>query len=648
MIELKQVNIHFGTQDVLGDINLRIESGEHVGIVGPNGAGKSTLFHLINGEITPEGGSISVERGRRIGHLHQQLHPHNQSDKLFDYTCRALPQLPAIEAELTTLHHQIEQSEGTERARLLRKIGELQSEFEAIGGYDLEGRVKETLGGLGFTTRDFEKKFSEFSGGWQMRAELARTLSGMPDVLLLDEPSNYLDLPAVEWIQRFLREYQGTMLLISHDRYLLRSLTNVTLEIDGGTITRYSGGLDSYLTQREQRYSTLVAAKKNQDKRREQIERFVSRFRATSTKASQVQSRIKELDRMEIIQVPKQASTDGHMRIPSPPHSGTQVMRLEDAAYSYGDTAPVFSGINVEVNRGDRVALVGFNGMGKTTLLRLMAGTRIPTAGKCVPGHKVKIGYVSQEFAETMPPERSLINVVKNENASLQEREVRTLLGSFGFSGDAAEKPCGVLSGGEKIRLAFARIYADPPNLLLLDEPTTHLDLNGRRALENALHNYSGTVCLVSHDVEFVRATATSILELSPAGLKKFAGNYDYYRERISTEQPALTQTPGEEAPRADQPRMNQKEQRRQRAEERKKRQPRIRQLRRRLEAAEKRSAELEEEQTGLIARLSETTPDAGFEDLNRRMTQLQADLKMTNHLWEQAAMELEEFGETT
>ena len=218
----------------------------------------------------------------------------------------------------------------------------------------------------------------------------------------------------------------------------------------------------------------------------------------------------------------------------------------------------------------------------------------------------------------------------------------------MGFSGDAAEKPCGVLSGGEKIRLAFARIYADPPNLLLLDEPTTHLDLNGRRALESALHNYTGTVCLVSHDVEFVRATATSILELSPAGLKKFAGNYDYYRERISTEQPALTQTPGEEAPRADQPRMNQKEQRRQRAEERKKRQPRIRQLRRRLEAAEKRSAELEEEQTGLIARLSETTPDAGFEDLNRRMTQLQADLKMTNHLWEQAAMELEEFGETT
>ncbi len=651
MIELKQAGIHFGTQNVLNNINLRVEAGEHIGIVGPNGAGKSTLFHLITGEITPESGTVTVERGVRIGHLHQQLHPHDQNDRLFDYTCRAIPRLPEIEAELSELHRQVEHAEGKERERLLNKTGELQSEFEEMGGYDLEGRVKETLGGLGFSNADFSKPFNTFSGGWQMRAELARTLSGMPDILLLDEPSNYLDLPAVEWIQRFLREYSGTMLLISHDRYLLRSLTNITLEIDGRTVTKYSGGLDSYMAQREQRYATLVASKRNQQKRRDQIESFVNRFRATSTKASQVQSRIKELERMEAIHVPRQASTDGHMRLPSPPHAGTQIMRLENASYRYSeDSPPVFSGINVEINRGDRVALVGFNGMGKTTLLRLIAGTRTPVEGIRVPGHKVKIGYVSQEFAETMPPDRSLLNIIKNENSALSDREARSLLGSFGFSGDAVEKPCMVLSGGEKIRLAFARIYADPPNLLLLDEPTTHLDMNGRRDLENALGNYTGTVCLVSHDVEFVRATATGILELDPTGLRHFPGNYDDFREYTASRQNAAAHesSNGDIEDENNRSSKSRKEQRRERAGERRRRQPRINQLRKRMKASEERAAELEVEQSLLVEKLANPSVTEDFEDINKRLKQLQTDLKTVNHLWEQAAIELEEFGESS
>lgn len=643
MIELKQVSINFGTQEVLHDVDLRIDGGEHVGIVGPNGAGKSTLFHLVTGEMSPTKGSIDVERGRCVGHLHQQLHPHKQRDNLFDYACRAIPRLPEIEKELAALQEAIGSAVGDAREKLLRRLGVLQSEYEAIGGYEMEGRVKEALGGLGFSTEDFSRGFSEFSGGWQMRAELARTLSGMPDILLLDEPSNYLDLPAVEWIQRFLREYNGTMLLISHDRYLLRTLTHVTLEVDGGTITRYAGGFDSYIQQREQRYTTLVAAKRNQDKKREKLERFINRFRATSTKASQVQSRIKELDKLEEITVPKQASTAGHLRLPDPPHCGTQAMRLESASYNYDGKQPVFQDVSLEVNRGDRIALVGFNGMGKTTLLRLMAGARAPTSGVRVPGHKVEIGYVSQEFAETMPPERSLLNIIKTINSSMGEREARTLLGSFGFSGEAADKACSVLSGGEKIRLAFARLCAKPPNLLLLDEPTTHLDLNGRRALEDALNAYKGTVCIVSHDVEFVRAVANIIFEISPDGLRRFAGGYDYYREKLSTESSTATQAEEQTGPSDKVPTTNRKALRKQRAEERRRRQPRMKRMKNRMAASEKRSTELEAEQEELLKKLAEATPSADFAMLNKRLRALQVDLKTVNHLWEQAALELEQ-----
>lgn len=659
MISFHDVSIHFGTQDVLSNVSFKINPRERCGIVGPNGAGKSTIFNLITGEIGPESGTVAFEGPRpTLGHLHQQLNRWDESDTLLDYAMRASKAIRGIETEI----HHIERgladlpADSRERAQALVRLGDLQTEYEHLGGYDLETRVKEALGGLGFHTRDFDRPFGEFSGGWKMRAELVRTLVAKPDVLMLDEPSNYLDLPAVEWMQRFLRDFEGTLLLISHDRYLLRTLTNVILEVDGRTVTRYNGGFEYYLRERVQRYENLLAAKRNQDRLRDQMQRFIDTFRYTPSKAPQVQSRIKQIEKMEPVVVPRQASTAGRIRLPAFHHCGTTALSVRHAGFSYNGADWIFRDVSFEVSRGEHVALVGFNGMGKTTLSRLVAGARAPTEGEVLLGHKIVPGYVSQDFAETIPPERALVNVLKNEDAAMTEAQARTLLGSYGFTGDDAFKTAGVLSGGEKIRLAFARLFAAKPNFLVLDEPTTHLDINGRRALEEELVAYEGSIVLVSHDVEFVKAIAQTIIEVSDAGVRRFVGNYADYRERVDREasaarrqanaaaapEPAPPAPSGEaETPQPAPTSTNKKEQRRQRAAEREQRLPLMRSLTRRVAAAEARIAQLESEQATLVASLSNPEAKPDFEGVNRRLAQIQSELATVNALWEQAASEL-------
>ncbi len=645
MIEFSGVSLHFGTQEVLRDTSFRVNAGERCGLVGPNGAGKSTIFHLITGEMTPARGSVSIEGRPRIGHLHQQLCLRAVHDSLLAYAMRALPRLEALEQGIVEIEAVLAgDCAAEERERALRRLGEYQSEFEHLGGYELETRVKTALSGLGFRERDFRRPFAEFSGGWQMRAELVRTLVMQPEVLLLDEPSNYLDLPAVEWIQRFLREYAGTLLLISHDRYLLRSLATVILEVDGQTATRYNGGLDFYLREREQRYATLLAARRNQERMRDQVQRFIDTFRYTPSKAAQVQSRVKQLEKMEWVAVPRQASAAGHMRLPEPGHCGACVIRLQDAGFTYDGDPWIFRNVSFEVGRGDRIALIGYNGMGKTTLSRVLAGMRPLSEGTLVFGHKVVPGYVSQEFTEVIPADQSVLRAVRSADEALSEGAARTLLGSFGFSGDDVFKPSGVLSGGEKIRLAFARLYAARPNLLILDEPTTHLDLNGRRALEESLRAYAGTIVLVSHDVEFVRAVATRIVAFEPDGVRTFVGTYDDYR--AFTVQRGGAAAPAAKAPAetdgGDGKARSRKDLRKERAAERARTAPRMQDLRRRIAAAESRVAALEAEQSGLVEALQAPGPDFDFAATNRRLAALQAELATVTTLWEQSSAELE------
>ena len=642
MIEFRDVSVRYGPEALFEHASFKINAGERVGIVGPNGSGKSTLFKLILGELSPDTGDVIAEGTPRIGFVRQHLEPDSPEQTLLQYCLEGIPGFERTERAIARLEEALAtERDPSAKARMLRELGEANTRFEQMGGYSLEARVKESLGGLGYAVEDFARPFATFSGGWRMRAELSRVLASKPELLLLDEPSNYLDLPAVEWLQRFLRGFEGTLVLISHDRYLLRAITRVTIEVDGGTVTRYNGPLDTYLRDREVRYQQLLQAKANQDRKREQLERFIERFRAQATKAAQAQSREKQLEKLEEIKLPARSRSAGYLRLPKAPHAGAEIVRLEDAAYAYpGADHPIFRHLDLRVMNGDKIAIVGYNGMGKTTLLRVLAGVRKPTEGKAVFGYHVAPGYQSQDLAETMDPDATVFATAKAAAGALPEKELRNRLGGFGFDADDCAKPVKVLSGGEKIRLAFLRLFLNPPNFLLLDEPTTHLDLEGRERLQQAVRDYDGTVVLVSHDVEFVRGTAENILEISRRGIRRFHGGYDYYQEKIAEEAPLREDAPSAPAP----PKAaSSKELRRQRAQERAAKAPEVKRLRRRVETAEAAIAKLESEQEALTAALGDGTLDAqGLADAGKRLRAIQFDLAKLTLEWEEAATALE------
>jgi ATP-binding cassette subfamily F protein 3 len=644
MIDFRNVSVGFGAQQVLNDVSFRINRGERVGIVGPNGAGKSTIFSLLTDESTQDRGEVSLPRDIRVSHLRQQLKPSSPDINLLEYSENALPSLMENQREIEALEERLGGADEVERDRIVRRLGVLQSEFEHQGGYALSGRAKAALGGLGFKASDFHAPFVSFSGGWQMRAELARALVADPDLLLLDEPTNFLDIPAVEWLQRYLRDYKGTMILISHDRYLLNSLTTVTMEVAGGMVTRYAGNFSKYEEDCRMRHAQLEAARGNQDRRREQIERFVERFRAKNTKSSQVQSRMKMLEKMDEIEIPRVVMRAPRIKVPRPPLCGVEMMRLDQAGVTYDGENWVLRGLELRIERGEKIGLVGLNGMGKTTLLKTIAGRLPLNEGRRVMGHNVVIGYQAQDFAEMMDPVRTVLETVKSASPNLSEREVRGVLGGFFFSGDAVDKKIAVLSGGEKMRVAFARLLMNPPNFLLLDEPTTHLDIPSREALENALHDYEGTICFVSHDIEFTRNVATSILAMTPPTVRRFPGGYDYYHEKMEAEgkEPGnggRGQGSGDEA---EETGGDRKALRRERAEKRQELSRIRRPLETRIKSAEKKITELELEQDRLSGELMKPAPGTDYAVLNRRLHEIQATLAETVEKWEKASRELE------
>jgi len=420
MIDFQNVSKRFGSQHGLIEASFRINSGEQVGVVGPNGSGKSTVASLISGESTPDGGNVTLPNNVSIGYLHQQVSEEHSETELLVFSEGGVPALQKIEAEMHTIEHRLGLVSPAEQATMLERLGELQTAFEHHGGYDLRHRTEAALTGLGFADKDFTRPIGEFSGGWQMRAALTRCLVANPDILLLDEPSNYLDLPAVEWLQRFLRSFKGTLVLISHDRFLLNTLTHVTIEVANGSAERYAGNYDRYVRDRVSRYETRIAAQKNQDKKREKAEKFVERFRAQATKASQVKSREKMIERMAVVEVPLQIVSRGTIRIPTPARCGQEVVRLEDAGLTYDGNTWVLRHVDLRIERGARVALVGHNGMGKTTLLRLLSGKLEPNAGKRVLGHNVVQGYQSQEFTDTMNPDLTVLETLKSMSSEIR------------------------------------------------------------------------------------------------------------------------------------------------------------------------------------------------------------------------------------
>ena len=646
MIELQSVTKRYGAQLLLDAQSLRLLPCERIGIVGPNGAGKTTLLDLVAGEAEPDGGRILRRKDIRIGYLRQQLPADAGDTPLLEYVQRGAPTLEVLSAEIRLLENQLADPDlPPPLARsLLARLGDLQSAFEHQDGYSLPARAAAALSGLGFDPADLSRPLASFSGGWQMRALLTRALLADPDLLLLDEPSNYLDLPAVEWLRRRLDAFRGTLALVSHDRYLLQSLTSVTLEVAAGHLTRYPGPYPYYAAEREKRRTLSLARAANEQKRIRELQKFVDHFRSKATLATRVQSKIKLLEKLQDQQTRVEAIHRGaaQLRLPPPPHCGNDVLRVDHLSFRYAsDASPVLHDVSFQLLRGDKVALVGPNGAGKTTLLRLVAGLLRPDAGTIHLGHLVTPGYQSQETAGAIPPDSTPLASLKQVAPDRPEAELRTILGTFGFSGEAVEKRVSVLSGGERIRLAFARILLRPPNLLLLDEPTTHLDIETREALQTALSDYPGTFLIVSHDVEFIRHAATSILQILPhaGGVTLFHLTYDEYRERLlalpadtpsplpAAAAPAAPAAPAD-TPVAAPPPLSPADRQRLKTS--------LRKLQKQLAALEAQITAAEDE----IATLSDTlaSPDLPPPDratAARRLSALQASLAPLNAQWE-------------
>ena len=658
MIDFQNVTKLLGGKSILDNASFRINQGERVGMVGPNGAGKTTVFSMILGELPPDKGEILIPERLRIGILRQQIDLSDKQEDVLSYVA-ATGELPLIQARLAEVERALETDPANRQ--LLDEFGHLQTTYEHLGGYDSGHRAEAALAGLGFDEDVFHKPLNSFSGGWQMRASMARVLLSEPDILLLDEPSNYLDIPAVEWLQRRLRVYTGTLLLISHDRFLLNSLTNVTLEINGGKATRYSGSYSKYVVERETRSALAEAARKNTEKRRDKLKENIDRFRYKASKAAQVQMWIKMLDKIETEELPEQLHFQGRIRIPEPPRCGAEVCAIENVSHSYDGARFVFRDISFTVNNGDKLGIVGYNGMGKTTLLRIIAGTLAPTSGRARVGHNVVIGYQAQEFAELLPAEEAAYDVVKHAApGDTPPSRIREILGAFGFSGDDAMKQCKVLSGGEKIRLCFARIFVNPPNLLILDEPTTHLDIAAREALQDALVNYKGTVCFVSHDLEFIRGTATSILEMRHDRVKRFFGGFDYYKEKLAEEEAGnpsnaaqqvkvnAAQSASNSGSSGSQAQPQQqtagKDRRREKAAKRNALLPEKRRIERSLAKCEKIIEDAENEKAEIDKQLMEATPQTDFAALQKRRKALDYDIAEATVEWERLASEHEDF----
>ena len=527
------------------EVNLEVRAGDRIGLVGPNGAGKSTLLRVLAGDEESDGGRVVRARRARVGRLRQEIDPSTR-ETVGAEVATAFAELDALEHEYHAIEDAIAAAgrAGNEPSvELADRWDELRARFSAHGGFAREARVGRVLAGLGFAPGDETRPLASLSGGWRMRVELAKLLLSEPDVLLLDEPTNHLDLPAIEWLEGFLDAYGGAGGAVSHDRTFLRRHTNRIAELAGGTLTVYGCDYDRYLVERAERIEQARAAEREAARRRAEIERFVERFRYKASKAKQAQSRVKMLERMDRQVAPPLPVRSKRMKlhVPEPARAGEVVLALEGVVQRYGERV-VYDGLDFELRRGERVALVGPNGAGKSTLLRIAAGRIALERGARRLGHNVRAVFYAQHQLEALDPARTVLGELESSASIADIPRLRDHLGAFLFSGDDVEKPVAVLSGGEKARLALAKLFLRPANFLVLDEPTNHLDVDACEVLEDAIAAYAGTVLLVSHDRALVNAVASRVVEVRAGKLRTFRGNYDDYLAAISRE--AASQAP--------------------------------------------------------------------------------------------------------
>ncbi len=524
MITISNLSKNYGKKTLFDNISLTINRGEKIGIIGPNGAGKSTLFSIILKTSEPSSGNVSIHKNVRIGYLPQEAS--------FKSEHTVLAELTEGDETIGRLKKEKESLENSGQAGSSR-YGEVLHQLENLGFFELEHKAKKVLAGLGFKERDYGRKISEMSGGWQMRALLGKLLTFHYDILLLDEPTNYLDLNAALWLKGYLADFKGTFLMISHDKAFLNEVTNYTLILENGSIFKVHGNYEHYEQTKEEKRKFLLKQYKEIEKKRKQLETFVARFHAQPNKAQSVRAKRTELERLPEITLPPDTRESIHQFVfPQTTASGLRVMELKQVSKSYGDIQ-VYKDFNFEITRQEKAVLVGENGAGKSTLLKILAGVAEVDSGQRILGHNAEIGYFSQTRTDVLNPENTVLEEAYTAAPGYMAQEaIRTILGAFLFSGDDADKKVRVLSGGEKSRLILAKLLIRPPNFLLLDEPTTHLDVDAVDALIKALRDYQGTIVFISHDIYFTRSIANVVYEVKEGRARKFSGDLDYYLEK--------------------------------------------------------------------------------------------------------------------
>jgi len=638
MLQIRNLSFSFGERFILRDANWIINPGKRVALIGPNGAGKTTLLRILTGENELQGGTILKPKEYRIGYLPQEEITLEQGSVL-QCVLEGHRQVMELEEEIFAIHQAMDA--GGEDNDLLSRLGVKELQYDALGGYQLETTAKALLSGLGFRTADFHRPLSDFSGGWRMRAYLARLLAQNPDLLLLDEPTNHLDFPSLEWLEQYLLKFPGSMIIVSHDRFFIDRLAQEITELDRGKLTHYPGNYHFYEQQKQLNEDLLLKRWEQVRAERERQQKFIDRFRYKATKAAQVQSRIKQLDKLQEVELPPPPRRF-QFQISVPVHSFKDVLQIEDLSFRY-DQDWVLQDISLQLYRGEKLALVGVNGAGKTTLTRLIFGQLAPQQGSLKIGERTSIGYYAQHQVDTLNLDATAFEEVAGASAKAYETKVRDVLGMFQFTGDEVYKPIRVLSGGEKARVSLAKILVSPVNFLIMDEPTNHLDLASKEALENALLHYDGTLLLISHDRYFLDKLVHRVIEIRDKQLYEYAGNYSYYLQRREQEAEEAVESE-EKAPLSLGKKS--KEQKRQEAEARQAISKERNRLQEEIKACEKQILALEKQKAEIEALMA--VPDT-YRDgelaasVQRDYRKVKEDLEALVAKWEKAQIAYEE-----
>lgn len=639
MIDLTNVSLQFGGKYLFKEVNLKINSGDKISLVGANGTGKSSLLKIIYGNLQPESGRIQRQKRTSIGYLPQENVTHSGST-LLEEAKSALSHIVDLQEKETELTDKLSTHDLSEEERedLVHQLGEVHQRLEELDSYSAESKVEKILTGLGFEEKDFDRFTDEFSGGWQMRIALAKILIQQNDLLLMDEPTNHLDLDSLEWLISFLKSYKGALLIVSHDKHFINQVTEKTLEIYLGKFNTYNGSYDDYLRYKEERDKLTENQYILQQKKIKETERFIERFRYKATKAKQVQSRIKQLEKMELIELPD-SSDDIYIKFPEPPSSGKVNIELKNITKSYGSNI-VLHDLDFTVNRGEKIAFVGPNGAGKTTLSKIVAGVLDIDSGQRITGHNTIISYYAQDVADNLKPDLDIIETIEGIAEEKTVGQLRSLLGSFLFTGDDVFKKVGVLSGGEKSRVALAKILLTKSNFIILDEPTNHLDISSKRVLQRALADFKGSLILVSHDIDFLEPIVNKVVEIRKGETKNFEGGIEYYLRKkgmFEEDNKQVKESAYNES-------ANRKDQKRLEAELRQKRYNATKDLIKKIERLEKRISELEAKEKNLEKELTLPETYANPEKariINLEFQESKNELEKVLAEWEETSNEL-------